>query len=358
VKPAAPRVVLPVLGVLAVLGALAAPPLAAAPVPGWLKVNVPATGSYFWRYVPTTFSASRPTPLVLFFHGAGGTPEGYKDFVADAVEATGCVVALPKSSSGLGWGTETDERTVAETLRLLRQELTVDDRRIALAGHSAGGAYAYLLAYADTRYSAVFSLSAPWYEVASLADPVYKAPIRMYYGTTDPNFTGGAYAKLKAQWNRLGVPWEEDVQAGFSHNTWPASSMTNGFLFLMSKSRPEPTALCVPSDTNLCLNHGRFRVEVAWDTNGTLGQGRVVPGAAADSGLFWFFGPDNWELMVKVLDACTLNSRYWVFAAATTDVHYVLTVTDTATGSIARYENPAGKPSAATTDTNAFSTCP
>jgi predicted esterase len=351
VKPAALRVV------LLVLGFLAAPPLAAAPAPGWLKVDVPATGSYFWRYVPTTFNASRPAPLVLFFHGAGGTPELYKDFVTDAVEAAGCVVALPKSS-GLGWGTEADERTVAETLRLLRQELTVDDRRIALAGHSAGGAYAYLLAYADTRYSAVFSLSAPWYEVASLADPIYKAPIHMYYGTTDPNFTGGAYAKLKAQWNRLGVPWEEDVQAGFGHSTWPASSMVDGFLFLMSKSRPEPAPLCVPSDTNLCLNRSRFRVEVAWDANGTTGRGRVVAGAAADSGLFWFFGADNWELLVKVLDACTVNHRYWVFAAAATDVHYVLTVTDTATGSIARYENQAGRPAAATTDTNAFSTCP
>ena len=352
-NPAAPRVVLSVLAVLVVLSAL---PLAAAPVPGWKKVDVPATGSYFWRYVPTTLDASRPAPLVLFFHGAGGVPEGYKDFVLEAVEAAGCVVAIPKSS-GLGWGTEADDRTVAETLRLVRQELSVDDRRVALAGHSAGGAYAYLLTYADSRYSAVFTLSAPWYDVASLADATYKAPIRMYYGTTDPNFTGGAYAKLKAQWNRLGVPWQEDVRAGFGHNTWPVASMVDGFLFLVSQSRPE-AAPCVPADTNLCLNRGRFKVVVSWDANGSSGRGRVVPGAAADSGLFWFFGADNWELMVKVLDACTLDHHYWVFAAATTDVHYVLTVTDTATGRFKRYENPAGKPAPATTDTSAFATCP
>jgi pimeloyl-ACP methyl ester carboxylesterase len=356
VIPAAPRVPL-VLAVLVVLAVISSPLVAAAPVPGWNKVDIPATGSYFWRYVPTTLDAARPAPLVLFFHGAGGSPEGYKDFVLEAVEAAGCVVALPKSS-GLGWGTEADDRTVAETLRLVRQELTVDDTRIALAGHSAGGAYAYLLAYADRRYSAVFTLSAPWYDVASLADPAYKAPIHMYYGTTDPNFTGGAYAKLKAQWNRLGVPWEDDVQAGFSHNTWPVASMINGFLFLASKSRAEPTARCVPGDTTLCLNRGRFKVEVSWDVNGSSGHGRVVPGASVDSGLFWFFGPDNWELMVKVLDACSQNNRYWVFAAATTDVHYVLTVTDTLTNSFKRYESPAGKPSAATTDTGAFPTCP
>ena len=342
--------------VLLVLGVLLASPLAATPIPGWQRTDL-ATGSYFWRYVPKSLDTSRPAPLVLFLHGAGGSPDNYKNFVLEAAEGAGCVVAMPKSS-GTGWGTQTDERTVAETLRLMREELPVDGRRVALAGHSAGGAYAYLLAYADSQYSAVFTLSAPWYRVDSLADPVYKAPIRMYYGTTDPNYTGTAYASLKAQWSRLGVPWEEDVQADFGHNSWPNSSMANGFLFLVGKSRPDSTSACVPGDTSLCLNRGRFRVEVAWDTKTSSGKGRVVPGAAADSGLFWFFGPDNWELMVKVLDGCALNGRYWVFAAATTDVHYVLTVTDTATLRTARYENPAGKPSAATTDTDAFSTCP
>jgi len=33
-------------------------------------------------------------------------------------------------------------------------------------------------------------------------------------------------------------------------------------------------------------------------------------------------------------------------------------VTDTANGKVKRYENPAGHPSAATTDTGAFATCP
>ncbi|HEX9942314.1 MAG TPA: hypothetical protein VGG03_09880 [Thermoanaerobaculia bacterium] len=346
----------------AVLGAVffsvLASSLAAAPAPGWQRIGVPATGSYFWRYVPRSLDASRPAPLVLFFHGAGGSPDGYRDFVAGAAEEAGCVLAMPKSS-GLGWGTAADERTLAETLRLVREELPVDERRIALAGHSAGGAWAYLLAYAGSQYSAVFTLAAPWYRVDSLADPAYKPPIRMYYGTTDPNYTGGAYANLKAQWNRLGVAWEDDVQADYGHSTWPNASMANGFLFLVSKSRPSATTgNCAPGATSLCLNRGRFRVEVAWNANGATGAGKVVPGAAADSGLFWFFDPEDWDLMVKVLDRCALNGHYWVFAAATTDVHYVLTVTDTATGRVARYESPAGKPSAATTDTKTFSTCP
>lgn len=328
----------------------------AQPSPGWRRVEIPSTGAYFWRYVPEGYDASKPAPLVLFFHGASTVPDGYRNFVAGAADRAGLVVAMPKSS-GVGWGAGADERTVAETLRLVEEELPVDERRVALAGHSAGGAWAYLLAYAGREYSAVFTLGASFYSVDSLADPSYKPPIRMYYGTTDLNYTG-AYPSLKSQWDRLGVPHEEDVQAGYGHNTWPNSSMAAGFAFLARQSRPDPAASsCVPSATVLCL-HGRFRVEVSREANGEAGPARVVPFGSPDSGLFAFFGTDNWELLVKVLDGCAANGHYWVYSAATTDVRYVLTVTDSRSGKRARYENQAGKPAPAVTDAEALAACP
>jgi hypothetical protein len=68
---------------------------------------------------------------------------------------------------------------------------------------------------------------------------------------------------------------------------------------------------CVPSATTLCLSGGRFRVEVDWETGqGAQGAGQALE-LTADSGLFWFFNPNNIELVVKVLNACTLNQRYW-----------------------------------------------
>ena len=41
--------------------------------------------------------------------------------------------------------------------------------------------------------------------------------------------------------------------------------------------------------------------------------------SAPDSGLFYFFGASNLEMLIKVLNACGLNDRYWVFFAATTN---------------------------------------
>lgn len=116
---------------------------------------------------------------------------------------------------------------------------------------------------------------------------------------------------------------------------------------------------CIPSSTRLCLNENRFEVEVNWrDFEGNRGQGRARALDIDDSGLFWFFGPENLEMLVKVLDACSFNDHFWVFAAASTDVEYTLTVTDTETGQEKNYFNSLGTRSPAVTDTSAFATCP
>jgi hypothetical protein len=116
---------------------------------------------------------------------------------------------------------------------------------------------------------------------------------------------------------------------------------------------------CIPSSNRLCLNGNRFQVEVDWrDLGGSNGRGRARALDLDDSGLFWFFDSENLELLVKVLDACSFNDHFWVFAAATTNVEYTLRVTDTKTGQVRNYFNPLGTRSPATTDTGAFGTCP
>ncbi|MCP4653797.1 MAG: hypothetical protein GY856_00110 [bacterium] len=116
---------------------------------------------------------------------------------------------------------------------------------------------------------------------------------------------------------------------------------------------------CQAGTTRLCLNQGRFRVEVGWrDFDDRSGSGQVVL-ATEDSGLFWFFAAENWEMLVKVLDGCAVNDRVWVFAAATTNVEYTLQVTDTVSGEFREYSNPLGVSSPAIIDTAAFAgSCP
>ena len=116
---------------------------------------------------------------------------------------------------------------------------------------------------------------------------------------------------------------------------------------------------CLSNDTTLCLNDDRFRLQVNWtDFQGNQGPGRVVQGCgSSDSGLLWFFGPENWEMLMKVIDGCGLNDHFWVFFAATTNVAYEVTVTDTLTGAQKSYSNPLGNAAPSVTDTSAFD-CP
>jgi hypothetical protein len=112
---------------------------------------------------------------------------------------------------------------------------------------------------------------------------------------------------------------------------------------------------CVADAHTLCLLGGRFRVQVAWEkTDGETGQASVVPGASDNSGVLWFFNEDNWEMLIKVLDGCAVTDHYWVFFAATTNVQFVVTVTDTQTGAVKTYVNPQGTSADAVTDTNAL----
>jgi hypothetical protein len=72
---------------------------------------------------------------------------------------------------------------------------------------------------------------------------------------------------------------------------------------------------CVDTATAMCLSAGRFRVRATWHTTQPVasGAGQVVK-ITPDTGYFWFFNASNIEALVKVLDGCGLNDRYWVFA--------------------------------------------
>ena len=113
-------------------------------------------------------------------------------------------------------------------------------------------------------------------------------------------------------------------------------------------------AACVPSDTDLCLHGGRFRVRAHWRNPNSrdAGLARARP-LLDDTGTFWFFAPDNLELAVKVLDGRAVNGRFWVFAGSLTTVEYWLEVFDTATAAARTYYNPPGS-QAGIADTGAF----
>ena len=127
--------------------------------------------------------------------------------------------------------------------------------------------------------------------------------------------------------------------------------------FLVEAAQPAGT--CQATDTTLCLQDSRFEVSLGWWTaDGQSGDAKVVREGTNDSGLFWFFADDNWEMLVKVLDGCSFNNRHWVYAASATNLGYELRVRDTVTDAVKKYRNEPGLPSPAVADNEAFAgTC-
>lgn len=145
------------------------------------------------------------------------------------------------------------------------------------------------------------------------------------------------------------------VVANSSYTSRTGSITLAGQSFTITQ--PGISITCSANDSTLCLVNGRFAVSAVYRLNdGSSGQGHMVP-LTSDTGYFWFFGPNNVELVVKVLDGCGLSQRFWVFAGGLTNVNVVITIRDTRTGIVRTYTNPSNTAFQPIQDTGAFATC-
>lgn len=109
-------------------------------------------------------------------------------------------------------------------------------------------------------------------------------------------------------------------------------------------ARPATKGLCTGVPRTACLQN-RIRVSVV--------HGGLNTNVAANNGTsaaFWTFAPNNWEVVVKVLNGCGINNRFWVFAGRASSASYTVDVRDSQTIQFKTYNNA----SCPLTDTNAI----
>jgi hypothetical protein len=113
---------------------------------------------------------------------------------------------------------------------------------------------------------------------------------------------------------------------------------------------------CLPSAATLCLQNGRFVADAMFRTrDASFSTSAHAVRLTDQSGYFWFFGPDNVEITIKVIDACP--AAYWVFASGMTNVRVDISVRERQTGKTRFYSNALGTAFVPMLDTNAFP-CP
>ncbi len=142
------------------------------------------------------------------------------------------------------------------------------------------------------------------------------------------------------------------ITAGSDGNVW----LTEWGIGKIGRVNVGLAGRCSP--TALCLDRDRFSVSASHHpTPAGPAQPAIAVPLTGDTGYFWFFAPDNVELVVKVLDGCSINGEHWVFAGGLTNVGVDWTVTDLQTGTSRTYSNAAGTPLQPIQDSSAFP-CP
>lgn len=136
-------------------------------------------------------------------------------------------------------------------------------------------------------------------------------------------------------------------------------SVSNGVITVGAAPRG-----CTPDSQTLCIDDRpgdqRFQIRASFHTAQGTGQSGIAHPIGLSTlgvnqgGLLWFFSANNPEVVIKVVNGCTLNSRYWVFASAGTNVGVNMTVTDTQTSAVKTYTNPDLTAWAPIQDTAAF----
>ncbi len=137
----------------------------------------------FSLYLPTSYVAKDPMPVLLYLHHAPSQPhlQGGKDRAGVAVvrfrdmaEKHGILFVAPYTSKGAEWWTPEGKRLVAWTLRQLRRLYKIDDDRIALMG-AMGGADAvwYLGQEMPGTWSALMPMTGDAYQIGALVRPLF-----------------------------------------------------------------------------------------------------------------------------------------------------------------------------------------
>jgi hypothetical protein len=163
---------------------------------------------------------------------------------------------------------------------------------------------------------------------------------------SDASSKGGSNAE------RIDIP---SPQGGNYKIALVANAPFNGLTLLVTLTPSTSAGACVATPTSLCLLGNRFQVDVTWidqHSGGLQGVGTAIP-STDQTGYFWFFSIDNTELVVKMVDGRPLNNHFWVFRGGLSDVDYTIRVTDTATGAVQTYRNPANSLTSGA-DTSAF----
>jgi predicted peptidase len=212
-------------------------------------------------YLPTSYDASRPTPLVIALHGLGSGVTYMMEYgdartsVAQLAEELGWLVATPMGYNERGWygsrGADNSfhregppnlgrlsELDAMAVLAIMKRDFNVDADRTYLIGQSMGGGGTWHL---GMKYPDIWAALAPMAPaIYSSPDAVVAArhlPVMVIHGDADElvrvDISRGWVAKMQ----ELGMSYEYIEVPGGSHSSAGRDNIAEVFAFLSRQRR-------------------------------------------------------------------------------------------------------------------------
>jgi predicted esterase len=206
-------------------------------------------------YVPKTYAAAKPTPLVIALHGLGANEDSFFDSYSQLppqlAEKHGFLMAAPLGyrvdgfygSTLMSGGdaasrrrAEYSEKDVLEVLRLMKAAYNVDETRIYLMGHSMGAIGTWALA---AKYPQTWAALAAFAGTGSpaLADAMKGIPQFVVHGDTDPTVNVSGSRNMTAALKKAGAEVTYVEVAGGGHSDVVVPNLPQAFEFMSRQKK-------------------------------------------------------------------------------------------------------------------------
>lgn len=180
-----------------------------------------------WMYVPETYDASKPAPLVFALHGGSGNGRSFLWSWVRAARTRGAIIVAP-TSLGQTWaiqGDDPDSPRLGQILAFVKQNWAIDPSRILLTGMSDGGTFTYTSGLsADAPFTHLAPVAAAFHPMlAAMADDqrMRGLPIHIVHGALDWMFPALMADEARAHFSRMGAFVTYDRLDGLSHTYGP-----------------------------------------------------------------------------------------------------------------------------------------
>ena len=231
-------------------------------------------------YIPSSYRAGRPTPLVILLHGGGGDADGIEETtnLRATAERHGFLLLRPEGFDLRGRDLRTFNAgnccgpaaarnvdhvgAIAAILDAVERDYSVDRRRVYATGHSNGGMMAYRLAVELSDRIAAIAPNASYLVLDHPRKPSRPVPVFHMHGLADRC-----------------APFEGGRSAGFDPSIRPPVRASIDFFVQANGCSTAPRVTYDHGDAH-CVTYGGCRAKADVVLCTIAGGGHAWPGGA------------------------------------------------------------------------------